>query len=69
MKYVPALTVAAVMLLGPLTATLEGIAVGLDGMPGPWTVAGAALVMLGSGLIAFTSSEQTTTIEIRRDSR
>ena len=65
LAYVPALVVAAVMLLGPLTAALEGIAVGVDEMPGPWTLSGAALITAGSGVIAFTSREQSATVEIR----
>lgn len=65
MKYVPALTVAAAMLLGPLTSTLEGIAVGVDQLPGPWTLAGALLITAGSGLITFASNEhRTTTVAI-----
>ena len=66
MAYVPALVVAAVMLLGPLTSCLEGIAVGVDQLPGPWTLGGALLITVGSTLIAFTSCEVTATVEIRR---
>ena len=66
MQYVPALVVAAVMLLGPLTSCLEGIAVGVDVLPGPWTLSGAALITFGSGLIAFTSRETSATVEISR---
>ena len=66
MAYVPALVVAAVMLLGPLTSCLEGIAVGVDELPGPWTLGGALLITVGSTLIAFTSCEVTATVEIRR---
>ena len=66
MKFVPALTVAAVMLLGPFVATVEGIAVGVDQMPGAWTLAGALLITLGSGLICIAARESTATVEIHR---
>ena len=66
MKYVPALTVAAAMLLGPLVATAEGIAVGVDRLPGPWTIGGGLLITIGSGLISAATSESSTTVEIRR---
>jgi len=66
MAYVPALTVAAVMLLGPLTSCLEGIAIGVDQLPGPWTLLGALLITAGSAVISFSSSERTTTVEISR---
>ena len=66
MAYVPSLTVAAVMLLGPLTSCLEGIAVGVDQMPGPWTLGGGLLITAGSGLISFATSERTATVEIGR---
>ena len=64
MSYVPALVVAAVMLLGPLTSCVEGIAVGVDELPGPWTLAGGVLITGGSSLIALTSAERTATVEI-----
>ena len=64
MAYVPALTVAAVMLLGPLTSCLEGIAVGVDQLPGPWTLVGSILITAGSGIISFSTSERTATVEI-----
>ena len=64
LAYVPALVVAAAMLLGPLTASLEDIAVGVDELPGPWTLGGAVLITVGSGLIAFTSAASTTTVDI-----
>ena len=66
MAYVPALTVAAVMLLGPLTSCLEGIAVGVDQLPGPWTLIGSVLITAGSAIISFSTSERTTTVEISR---
>ena len=66
MAYVPALTVAAVMLLGPITSCLEGIAVGVDKLPGPWTLVGSVLITAGSGIISLSTSERTTTVEITR---
>jgi hypothetical protein len=66
MAYVPALTVAAAMLLGPVASTLEGILIGVSSLPGPWTLSGALLITVGSGLIALSTSEQTATVEISR---
>ena len=66
MAYVPALTVSAAMLLGPLVASAEGIAVGVDVLPGPWTLGGGLLIMLGSVLISLATSERTATVEISR---
>ena len=65
MKFVPALTIAAIMLLGPLVSTGEGIAVGVDELPGVWTLAGGVLIIAGSGLISFAGSESTATVEIK----
>jgi len=65
MKFVPALTVAAVMLLGPLVSTAEGIAVGVDELPGAWTLVGGLLITAGSGLISLAASESTSSVEIR----
>ena len=67
MAYVPALTVAAIMLLGPLTSCLEGIVVGVDQLPGVWTLVGSMMITAGSGIISFSTSERTTTVEIDRD--
>lgn len=67
MAYVPALTVAAIMLLGPLTSCLEGIVVGVDQLPGVWTLVGSVMITAGSGIISFSTSERTTTVEIDRD--
>jgi len=68
MKFVPAITVAAAMLLGPLVSTVEGIAVGVDELPGGWTLAGGLLITVGSGLISYAVSESTATVEIRGSS-
>jgi len=65
MKFVPALTVAAAMLLGPIVSTLEGIAMGVDELPGVWTISGGLLIIVGSGLISFAASESTASVEIR----
>ena len=64
MAYVPALTISAVMLLGPLTSCVEGIAVGVDQLPGTYTLLGGVLITAGSGMISFATSERTATVEI-----
>ena len=64
MKFVPALTVAAAMLLGPLVSTAEGIFMGVDELPGGWTLAGGLLMTVGSGLISYAARESTATVEI-----
>ena len=50
MKYVPALVVAGAMLVGPFVATAEGMALGVESMPGPWTIAGSIVIVYGSSL-------------------
>lgn len=77
LKYVPALVVAATLLLGPLVACAEGVLLGVESTPGPWTLVGGAVMVVGSGLItAKAAGKQSTTInvdigsgETQRDSR
>ena len=64
MKYVPAITVAAAMLLGPLTATAEGMLLGVESAPGAWTVAGGALIIAGSGIISFSTRADETVVHL-----
>uniref|UniRef100_A0A7S2J176 EamA domain-containing protein n=1 Tax=Haptolina brevifila TaxID=156173 RepID=A0A7S2J176_9EUKA len=64
MKYVPALVVAAALLLGPLVASAEGIMLQVEEMPGPWTLAGGAIIVAGSVLIAVQAQRQSTTVDL-----
>ena len=64
MKYVPALVVAATQLLGPLVATTEGLLLGVESPPGPWTVAGGGAMVLGCGLIAAQAQIQSQTVDL-----
>eukprot|EP00965_Chrysotila_dentata_P237041 6201652-Pleurochrysis_carterae.AAC.1 len=64
MKYVPGLIVAAVMLIGPFVACFEGILVGVDRIPGPWTLLGAVVIVISSGAIAIGMQHQTKTVDI-----
>lgn len=61
MKYVPAIMVSAVMLLGPFVSTLEGMVIGVEAVPGLWTMAGAGVITVGSAIIAVESQRKTKT--------
>jgi drug/metabolite transporter (DMT)-like permease len=61
MKYVPAIMVSAVMLLGPFVSTIEAMLIGVEAVPGLWTVAGAAVITVGSAVIAVESQRKTKT--------
>ena len=65
LKYVPALVVAASMLLGPLVASSLGVLLGVEAVPGPWTLLGGVLMLAGSGLIAMRAQRQAPTIDLR----
>eukprot|EP00965_Chrysotila_dentata_P247360 6207699-Pleurochrysis_carterae.AAC.3 len=64
MKYVPGLIVASAMLVGPFVACIEGILVGVDVVPGPWTMIGAVVITASSAVIAAGSQHQTKTVDI-----
>jgi drug/metabolite transporter (DMT)-like permease len=66
MKYMPALTVSAVMLLGPVMSILEGMLIGVEQFPGHWTVVGGLIVTVGSGTIVMSASRQSTTVELEQ---
>ena len=65
MKYVPGLIVAVSLLLSPLIATLEGLAIGAERIPGPWTMAGAAVVVVASAVLVSDAQQQSTTVELK----
>lgn len=64
MKYVPALMVSAAMLLGPFVSTLEGVIIGVEDVPGLWTVGGAVVITMGSAIIAVESQSKTNTYSL-----
>ena len=65
MKYVPGTIVAVTLLLGPIIATLEGLALGTDEVPGPWTMAGAVINIAASALIAADAQNQSKTVQLK----
>ena len=67
MKYVPALAVAAVMLLGPITSTLEGMLIGVEQLPGPFTLGGGMIITIGSGMIAMTAQSSSAKVELGQE--
>ena len=64
LKYVPALVVASSMLLGPFVATAEGMLLGVEEMPGAWTLAGSLVIVCGCGIIVTSEQTHSTTVEI-----
>ena len=59
----PALVVAASMLLGPSSrAARRPFA---PSGAGPWTLLGGVLMLAGSGIIAMRAQRQATTIDLR----
>ena len=65
MKYVPGTIVAVTLLLGPIIATLEGLALGAEQVPGPWTLAGAAINIAASAVIAADAQHQSKTVQLK----
>ena len=47
------------------TATLEGLALGTDEVPGPWTMAGAVINIAASALIAADAQNQSKTVQLK----
>lgn len=64
MKYVPAVVVAAMMLLGPFIAAAEGMLVGVESAPGLLTVVGALVISGGCGIIAISENTSSQSITI-----
>ncbi|KAL1530117.1 hypothetical protein AB1Y20_001037 [Prymnesium parvum] len=64
MKYVPAIVVAAFMLLGPFAATAEGMIVGVESMPGTLTIIGGLIIVCGSAIISVSEQASSTTFEL-----
>jgi len=64
MKYVPSIVVASFMLLGPFVATVEGIIIGVETVPGVWTILGSCVIVVGSAIISLKEQQQTTSVMI-----
>ena len=64
MKYVPALVVAACMLIGPFIASAEGMLIGVESLPRLWTIVGSGVIVCGSGIIATSEQSHSTTVEL-----
>ena len=64
MKYVDALVVAAACLIGPVLAMLEGLLMGVEALPGPWTIVGAAIIVAGGAMIVKQAQRQSTTVDL-----
>ena len=64
MKYVPALVVAAACLLGPLIAMIEGVLLGVESVPGVWTLVGGGFTVAGAGIIAMQAHRETKVYDL-----
>ncbi|KAJ0398419.1 hypothetical protein ATCC90586_003561 [Pythium insidiosum] len=62
MKYFDPIVVSVVMLLEPAIASVMGIAVGVDVVPGWFTFGGALLIMLGTVLVVMANASRTESI-------
>ncbi|GLE04241.1 hypothetical protein PINS_up013152 [Pythium insidiosum] len=62
MKYFDPIVVSVVMLLEPAIASVMGIAVGVDVVPGWFTFGGALLIMLGTALVVMANASRTESI-------
>ncbi|RLN91525.1 hypothetical protein BBJ28_00015049 [Nothophytophthora sp. Chile5] len=63
MKYFDPIVVSVVCLMEPIVATGQGIAMGVDAMPGAFTFVGATLVIGGTCLVLFSQSRKTEQID------
>ena len=66
MKYISSVIVAVALLLSPIVATLEGLSLGTEKLPGPWTMGGAGVIIVASLVIAADSHQQSTTVELQQ---
>ncbi|KUF91337.1 Tigger transposable element-derived protein 6 [Phytophthora nicotianae] len=63
MKYFDPIVVSIVCLMEPIVATAQGIAMGVDVMPGPYTFVGASLVIGGTCLVLSSQSRKTEKVD------
>ena len=63
MKYFDPVVVAMVMLMEPVIALFQGIAVGVATLPGPITWLGNAVVVSGSLIVIWSGSKKTETVD------
>ncbi|KAG6598147.1 Drug/Metabolite Transporter (DMT) Superfamily [Phytophthora cinnamomi] len=63
MKYFDPIVVSVVCLMEPIVATGQGIVMGVDAMPGPFTFVGATLVIGGTFLVLHSQSRKTEKVD------
>ncbi|EEY61338.1 Drug/Metabolite Transporter (DMT) Superfamily [Phytophthora infestans T30-4] len=63
MKYFDPIVVSIVCLMEPIVATAQGIVMGVDVVPGPFTFIGAALVIGGTCLVLSSQSRKTEKVD------
>ena len=66
MKYFDAVVVSMVMLMEPVIALFQGMAVGVATIPGWMTWLGNAVVVSGSLIVIWSGSKKTETVDIMR---
>lgn len=59
-KYLPALVITVTLLLEPIVGTAIGILFGQARLPGPWTWAGAVLILLGCGWVSWAEDARNS---------
>jgi drug/metabolite transporter (DMT)-like permease len=64
LKYFDPLVVSCTMLMQPIVATIIGIAIGMDSVPGMYTFFGGCSVILGCVLVLLGSRSSTTSIDV-----
>jgi len=63
MKYFDPLIVSVVMIMEPIVATVQGMIVGVSVLPSTWGLVGAAIVLVGSGLVVASSGSHEDKVE------
>ena len=65
MKYFDPLVVSVVMLMEPIIGAGLGLAAGISGLPGPWTIFGGSFVLLGTYFVIRSASHKTQAINVQ----
>lgn len=63
MKYFDPIVISVVCLLEPIVASVMGIIMGVDAIPGPLTFVGATLVLGGTFMVIATQREKTEQVD------
>uniref|UniRef100_K3WKZ0 EamA domain-containing protein n=1 Tax=Globisporangium ultimum (strain ATCC 200006 / CBS 805.95 / DAOM BR144) TaxID=431595 RepID=K3WKZ0_GLOUD len=63
MKYFDPIVVSVVMLMEPILASMMGVAVGVDVVPGYFTIGGSILIILGTALVIVSNASRTESID------